>query len=58
MIDARGHNQQVARLHSDPDPSVLGVTDVEIARPLEDVTDFLVFVHVLVVEHFDLVLVG
>ena len=58
MIDTSGQDEQIARLHSDPHPSILPITDVEVARPLQDIPDLFVLVHVFVVEHIDLVLVG
>ena len=57
MIDASRQDEQVARLGSNANPLVLRITDVEVPRSFQDVSNLLIFVHVFVVEHFDPVLV-
>ena len=57
MVDARRQDEQIALVGANPDPLVLGVAHVKVPGPLEDVADLLVFVHVFVVEGFDLLFV-
>ena len=57
MVDTGRQDDQIPRLHPDPHPPILRIPDVEIPSALQDVSDFLVLVHVFVVKHFDLVLV-
>lgn len=58
MINARRQNEQVPFLRPHPHPLILFVANIKVPRPFQDVPDLLVLVHVLVVEQFDLVLVG
>ena len=57
MINPRRQHQQIPRLRSNPYPPVARVAHVKETVPIPDVPDFLVLVHVLVEEHFDLILI-
>lgn len=57
MVYASWKHKQIAWFRFDSDPLVIRVTDVEIAVPFQYVSDLFVLVHVLVEEHFDLILV-
>ena len=58
MIDPRRQDQQIILLQPDPHPVVPRIPHVEIPVPVQDVSDLLVLVQVLVEEHPDLVLVN
>lgn len=57
MINTRRQDKQIPLLRSNPHPPILAIPNIEIPRPLQDIANLLVLVHVLVVEHFDLVLI-
>ena len=58
VIDPRRQDEQIPRLGSNPHPSIVLVSDVEVSRPLQDVSDLLVFMDMFVVEQPDLLVVG
>ena len=53
MINPRGQNNQIILLEPDTHPLVALGPDVEIPGPIADIADLLVFVQMLVEEHFD-----
>lgn len=57
VVNTGGQDQEIALLDLDANPLVLRIANIEIPGSLQDVADFFVFVHVLVVEHLDLVFV-
>lgn len=57
MIDSRRHDSQIPLLQSESDPIVALAPHVKVACSIEDISDFLVFVKVLVEEDFDLLFV-
>ena len=52
MINPRRHNHQIPPLQSNPHPIIPFTPDIEIPAPAENVSNFLVFVQVLVEEVF------
>jgi len=57
MIDARRHDHQVILFELDPNPIVPFASNIEKATSIKDISDFLVFVQVLVEEGLDLVFI-
>lgn len=58
MINPRRQHQQITTPDPNPHPPLLRITDIEKARSLQDVANLFIFMHVLVVEHFDFLFVG
>ena len=57
MIYPSWQDQEVALLQLDPNPLVFLASDIEVAFTVKNVPDFLVFVQVLIEEHFHFALV-
>jgi hypothetical protein len=57
MIDSRRHNSQISLLQSQTNPIITLTSNVKVTSTIEDISDFLVFVKMLVEEYFDLFLV-
>ena len=57
MIDPRGQNDQIIFHQPDPHPLVLLAADIKEALSVENITDLLVLVEMLVEEHLDLLLI-
>lgn len=57
MIDARRHNSQISLLQSESDPIITLAPHIKVTCSIEDISDLLIFVEVLVEEDFDLFLV-
>lgn len=58
MIYPRRQNQQITLLKPDSHPTILRVTDIEIPTAGGDVADLFVFMHMLLVEGRDFVVIG
>lgn len=57
MINPRGQNNQIALLQPNPHPLIPLAPDVKIPRPVPDIPYLLIFMEMLVEEHFHLGLV-
>ena len=57
MVDSRRHNSQISLLQSESDPIVSLAPHVKVTGTIENISDFLVFVEMLVEEDLDLFLV-
>lgn len=58
MVNPGRQDQQVPRLCSNSNPSILRIANIEIPRPLQDVSNLFILVHVLIIEHLNLILVS
>lgn len=54
VVDSGRQSDQVSFVHSDSDPPVLFVPDVEVGPAVQDVTDLIVQVQMFLVEHLQL----
>ena len=54
VIDALGQYNHISLVHLDSDPSVLSIPYIKVPRTLEDISDFLRGVNVLLVKVFEL----
>jgi len=57
MVDSRRHDSQISLLQSQSDPIVTLTPHIKVACSIENISDFLVFVEMLVEEDLDLFLV-
>ncbi len=58
VVDASWQDDEISLLQTHAHPFVLDTPHIKKAFPVKDVSDFLVFMQVLVEEHLHLVLVG
>ena len=56
MIYSRWQYEQVPRLTLDSHPFIIGISNIEIPSTLQNIADLLVFMHMFIKEHLDLVL--
>lgn len=54
MINACWKSDHVPFAHGNSDPSVIFIPDIKVASPIQDITDLIIQVQVLFIEHFQL----